>query len=208
MARFVQNANVITAPAWAGDYFERDHMIPGGAKINAALWQNVDYTITVTEPATAGAVSLTVAALPVAIPANTILDFSGTGELVRVTTDAAVGATTLTVEAIDAAIEDNDTATYTVTDAVPVSVPSGTAIGRTFAERDNGDAFGPAAATDDEIYLTCFDVLDATVNPDVELYRPGSVVKENFLPQVMNDTMIAGVLDELRARYICTTGAA
>lgn len=206
MARIVENTNQLTPAAWAGDYFSRDHMIPGGAKVVAASWQNVAYTVTADGAASAGATSITVDPLPVAIPANTILDFTGTGELVRVTAAAAAGATTLTVEALDAAVEDNDTATYTVTDAVPVTVPSGTIVGRTIAERDAGTAYGPADANDDEVYIVCFDVYDATVNADVELYRPGSIVKENFLPGWAD--VAAGVKTKVRAAYTCVRGVA
>lgn len=84
-------------------------------------------------------------------------------------------------------------------------VPSGTAIGRTLAERDAGAGFGPAAATDDEIYLTAFDVTDAARNPDVELYRPGRVVKENYLPGWAD--LAAELKTAIRERYTCTLGA-
>jgi hypothetical protein len=85
------------------------------------------------------------------------------------------------------------------------SVPSGTAIGRTIAERDAGTGFGPAAAADDEIYLVAFDITDAVRNPDVELYRHNSIVKENFLPGWAG--LASGVKTAIRARYTCTLGA-
>lgn len=62
--------------------------------------------ITATEPAVATDTEITVAALPVDVPAGTILDF-GPGTLAEVTEDAEAGATTLTVTALDAAIADN-----------------------------------------------------------------------------------------------------
>lgn len=130
MARLVQNANTVTAPVWAGDYFARDHMLPGGARLDAA-----------------------------AFPA-----------------------------------------------ATPLTVVSGTALGRTLAERAADAGFGPAAAGDDEVFLVCFDVFDANRNPDVELYRPGSIVKENFLPGW--DDLAAEVKTLVRAAYLCTVGAA
>lgn len=206
MARIVDNTNQLTAPAWAGDYFNREHMIPGGARVASAEWASVTHTITTSAEALATATAISVVALPVAIPAGTILDFSGAGELAHVTTLAAAGATSLVVTALDATIESGDTAPYIVTDAVPVTVASGTVIGRTIAERDAGTAYGPADASDDEVYIVCFDVYDASVNPDVELYRQNSIVKENFLPGWAG--LASGVKTKVRAAYICIRGAA
>jgi hypothetical protein len=79
-------------------------------------------------------------------------------------------------------------------------------VGRTFAERAAGTAFGPYAANDDEVYLVVYDVLDVSVNNDVDLYRPGSVVKENFLPDFAD--WAAADLAALRAAYVTTRGAA
>lgn len=78
-------------------------------------------------------------------------------------------------------------------------VPSGTAVGRTFAERAAGTGFGPAADADDEVYLTAYDVKDAVTNPDVTLYRHGGLVKENYLPGI--GSMSAAVLAKIRAAY-------
>jgi hypothetical protein len=85
------------------------------------------------------------------------------------------------------------------------NIPSGTILGRTLAERDAGTGFGPAADTDDEIFVNYFEVTDAAENDDVELYRHGSQIKENFLPGW--GSVAAGVKTALRARYICTLGA-
>jgi hypothetical protein len=124
-----------------------------------------------------------------------------------VTVAAAAGATSLTVTATEGDIADGDEATFTVTDASPVTVLSGTAVGRTIAERDTGDGFGPADAADDEILLIYFDVYDASINPDFVAYRPysGRIVKENFLPGF--DDLAAGVVTALRARYNLIRGA-
>lgn len=206
MARITFNSNELTAPAWAGDYFDRDHMIPGGARVASAQWATTTYTITTSAEALATATAISVTALPVAIPAGTFLDFSGTGELAYVTTLAAAGATSLVVTALDATIESGDTASYVVTDTAPVTVVSGTVVGRTIAERDAGTAFGPADASDDEVYIVCFDVYDTSVNPDVELYRPNSIVKENMLP--VWSALASGVKTKVRAAYICVRGAA
>lgn len=208
MARIVDSTNQITPPAWAGDYFDRDHMIPGGARLDPAQFNDQDASVVTVgvAGALAAATSIPVAALTDAIPSGTVLSF-GTNKFARLTAAAAVGATSLTVAAIPTALVSGDTATYAGVGAT-VTVLSGTTVGRTIAERDAGTAYGPAAAADDEIYIVCFDRYDVTINADIELYRPNSIVKENFLPQVLDGTMITGVLTKLRAAYVCTVGAA
>lgn len=79
------------------------------------------------------------------------------------------------------------------------NVPSGTVIGRTYAERDAGDGFGPADALDDEIFILLFDVEDPDVSPECELYRHGSLVAENLLPGWGG--LAAGIQTALRANY-------
>lgn len=85
-------------------------------------------------------------------------------------------------------------------------IPSGTVLGRTYAEREAGTGFGPAADTDDEILIAAYDVTNAVDLTDVELYRPGSVVKENFLPDW--DTLSAAVKASIRANYQTIKGVA
>ena len=64
-----------------------------------------------------------------------------------------------------------------------VYIPSGTLVGRTLVERDAGTGYGPYAEGDDDVYLIVHDVRDANRDPEVTLYRHGSVVKVNFLPE-------------------------
>jgi hypothetical protein len=68
------------------------------------------FVVTAPAGAAAAATSIVVTALPGAVKAGTILNFTGTGEAAIVTTDAAAGATSIAVEALDAAIEAADTA--------------------------------------------------------------------------------------------------
>lgn len=130
MAQMTVNANQLTSPAWAGDYLNREHLLPGGAKVAAA-------------------------------------DFDA----------------------------DDD-------GRKPIR--SGTLLGRTIAERDAGTALGAAADADEEFYLLAFDVTDALQNNDVELYRHGSLVKENFLPAFsgLSDALKSAIRDN----YECTKG--
>lgn len=99
-------------------------------------------------------------------------------------------------------------------------VPSGTLVGRTFEDRADGKGFGPVTITpgdseadpptedtidQDEIYLLVYDVYDAAVNPDCELYRHGGIVRENYLPgwDEMDELLQAAI----RERYTTTIGA-
>lgn len=204
MAQVTQQTNQLTGPAWAGDFLNREHLMPGGAKVDAAQFLTTTGTrVTLTAGAALGATSIAVTALAAPIPTGTTLRF-GASKFAYTTAAVAAGATSITVEALVTALVAGDTATYAGSGLV--SIPSGTAIGRTYAERDAGNHFGPAADTDDEIYLVAFDVSDATRNNNVELYRHESVVKENFLPGW--STMVTALKTALRARYQCTMGAA
>lgn len=84
------------------------------------------YTIKANGAALAAATSITVDALPIALPVGTRLDFTGAGEFAILTAPAALGATSLTVEALDAGIEDNDEATYLVSNSNKKVIPAGT----------------------------------------------------------------------------------
>ena len=204
MAQVTVNTNQITAPVWAGDFLSPAHLVPGGAQVDAAQFNAVDAVVVTVGAAGADvdATSIPVAALSGPIPAGTVLDF-GDKKLAVLTADAAAADTSLTVRAIPTALVDADTATYK--GVGKVVIPTGTPVGRTFVERAAGAAFGPATEADDEVYLVAFEVPDAERNPEIELYRHGSVVKENFLPGYA--TMDADLLTLLRSLYTTTIGA-
>ena len=82
--------------------------------------------VTVGAIAAQGATSVTVLALPVAIPSGTTLDFGG-AKFARLTADAAAGATTLTVAALPTALAVNDVATVAGSGAK--KLPAGTPVG-------------------------------------------------------------------------------
>ena len=205
MAGITQGPSRTTAPAaWVGDFLDREHLIAGGARLDPAQFVATDAVVATVGAAGAaqGATSVPVAALAGPIPSGTVLDFGG-AKFARLTAAAAAGATTLAVAALPTALVSGDAATYAGVGLK--TIVSGTPIGRTFAERDAGTPFGPAVSTDDEIYLVAFDIADATRRQDVELYRPGSIVKENFLPGFAS--MASNLKTAIRARYQCTAGA-
>jgi len=71
------------------------------------------YTVTLAAGATANATSITTVALTVAIPAGTLLQFSGGATEVAITAaDAAAGATSITVLALPVNLTDAGTASY------------------------------------------------------------------------------------------------
>lgn len=131
MTKMTSSSNAATSAAWAGDYFDRGHMISGS-----------------------------------------ILDATG----------------------------------FTLV-GTKKPVVSGTLVGRTYAEQVAGTGFGPAADTDDEMYLVAFDVEDALDLADVELYRHGSMVKEDLLPQ-WGDPLSAAQIAYIRANYATIQSAA
>lgn len=193
--------------AWMGDFGNREHLVPGGARIDPAQFVATDaVTVTTTAAAAAGATALAVAALAGPIPSGTLLRFAA-GVYARTTAAAVAGATSLAVEALPAAVANGAIATYAGSGTKNVVVPSGTYVGRTIAERDAGIGFGPWAAGDDEAYLLAFDVSDAPSRPDCDLYRRGSIVKENFLPGYGTPALSAAALADIRSRYAATRGS-
>ncbi|BCM88733.1 hypothetical protein IAD21_00575 [Abditibacteriota bacterium] len=205
---------VNSRPGWIGDFLNRDAVLAGGAKIDAALFKSADAVkVTVGANAAADATSLTVAALSKPIPIGSVLDFGGK-KFARLTAAAAKGATTLTVAALATALVTNDVAYYSAP-GEPKRIASGTLVGATNAEIDAatvvtsgvpaGLKWGPAADGDDVVYLIIYDVIDADKNNNIELYRHGRIVKINNLPSFsgLSNTLKGKV----RSSYECTIGA-
>lgn len=203
-------ANTITAPQWAGDFLNRDSLVPGGAKADIAQFVATDSARVVVSAAGAalGAVAIPLnPANPLQnpIPANTLLYF-GAGLYAYTTALTPAGAGPIPVQALPVAIPAASVAVYA--GVGKKSLRSGIFVGRTFAERDAGTPFGPAAAADDELYLVAFAVPDLVKNNDIDLYRHRRVVKENFLPEWATISADAALLAKLRALYTTTKGAA
>jgi len=151
----------------------------------------------------AGSTMITVTALSGKVPAGTILQFVPGGALANVNADALTGATSIAVDPLGFPIPNAAVAQYRGTGRV--YIPSGTVVGRTYAERDAKAPFGPGLDTDDEVYLLFHDIDDALDNADGDLYRPGGLVAENYLP--VFSTLTATMKGKLRAAYQCMIGA-
>jgi hypothetical protein len=189
---------------WAGDYRDRDHLIPGGFKVDATQFAAADRVVVDVGAAGAAqfAVAVPVAALTGPIPRGAVITFGG-GKSLRLAADSPAGAVSHTTDPIPLALVDADVSEYP--GAGGKYVPSGTVVGRTFAERDANTGFGPAADADDEVYLIAFDLSDVTHIDDAEMYRPNSQVYENFVPGWAG--LSATVKGKVRARYLCSNGA-
>jgi hypothetical protein len=82
-------------------------------------------------------------------------------------------------------------------------VKSGTVVGRTYAEMVAAAPFGPAAGTDDEIFILAFDVTDLLEDNDATLLKGNIEIFENYLPEA---PLAAGILASVREKYICKQG--
>lgn len=189
-------------PAWAKDYGHRDHVLPGGANIDATAF-TAESPVIVTlnnagigTPYPVGTTILTVLALSGRVPAGARLEFPG-GKVVTVTADAAAAATSITVSPTMYALVDDSSATFYGTGKV--FIRDGTIVGRTFAEEAANLPFGPAADTDETVRLLYHTVDDARRNNDADIYRPGGLVDINHLASWA--TASATIQTKLRAVY-------
>lgn len=208
MAGITFGTNQITSPRWAQDCLDEEHLLPG-IQLDAAQFNKTDAVVVTVGSAGAAvdATTVPVDALSGALPNGTLLDFGGK-KFARLTAAAAAGATSLTVAALATALVDNDTATYAGSATTKKTVYSGTLVGRTFTERTAGTPFGPAASTDDEIFLTAFDVYDLDTDNTASPVRGRTAIYENFLPNYTTIAANTALLAKLRALYDTMIGVA
>jgi hypothetical protein len=219
MARMDFFGNQISAPEWMGDFGSRDHLMPWPAKLDATQFKDANAVLIVpTAPNSAADTTITATAITTPLTAaltalgstsrilraGQIIDFGG-AKFARLSQDVNLGDTTIHVDALPTALIVGDVGR--VSAGVVEFIPSGTPVGRTFAERDANTAFGAAAITDDEIFLTAFDCPNALVNNDIELYRHHSVVKENYLPGYAAYAAGLGIADPTVAPTLGHTGS-
>lgn len=179
--------------------------IPSGTRLNFSGGTNAQ-VVEVNGDHAAGATTLTVLPLDGTIANGATATFPGGTKQARLTAAAAAGATTLTVDELQFAIADNDVATYGGSGTLKRRVKGGTFVGRTYTERESSTPFGPAASGDDEVFLLAFDAPDIDADPTATAVRPGTAIKENFLP--FYGTMSSAVKALLRAAYVTQKGVA
>lgn len=187
-----------TPPAWAGDGLNPKTILPGGIKLEAAQFTSAELTIAAIAAVDATSITLS-SGLTREINPGDVIDFGGK-KFARATVLAPVGATTVSVSPLPTALAIGDTGNFSGLKFII----SGTLVGRTFAERDAGTGFGPAASTDDEIFLLAFDVPDAIQNPFGAVYRHTCLVFENYLPGWT--PMSTDLKTAIRNRYQCMLG--
>ena len=170
-------------PNWAAEAIGPQNLIPGGARLDADQFSYSDsFVITLAAGAVVAGSSKTLTlttGLKEDIPATYTLNF-GSGEYFTLSAKAKKGATTM-VGTLAADVEGGETATFGGVSGKKL-VKAGTLVGRTYTERDAGTTFGVAEATDDEIYLLAFDTVDAMINPECELLRHNTLVRDHLLP--------------------------
>lgn len=174
--------NLSTAKPWCIDGIHRETCEKFPIPLDyAALFDANAVAITTTAIAAADATTIAVVALIEPIPANTVLYFGASKKLALVTVAAVAGATSLTVQALPTALASGDIAYFNRYREVIIA--DGIVVGRTFAERATGAAFGPALYTDDEIYILAMPVVDPENDNTGVAYRHACGVFENLLPQ-------------------------
>lgn len=197
----------LTPPVWAAEFLSPERLIPAGGKLDltAGVFRAPDAVMVNVGAAGALAAATTVPcdALSGPIPSGAFIEFNGTTKYAVTSAAAAAGATSITVRPLATALVDADIGWYA--GAQILSIPSGTVVGRTYAERDTNSRYGPAADADDEMFLVAFDCDNIAENDgDVELVKPGTAIKENFLPGWSG--LSAAVKAKIRALYVTQLG--
>jgi hypothetical protein len=214
MAMMASSYLRIGVPNWLGQQYSSDCLIPGGGQVTASLFPALD-AVRVISPAGAAvaATSIAVSAITlgadgsplavgaIAIPSGALVDFGGAKTAVT-TANVLRGATSIPVRALATAIAANDVGTYLGLGSR--TVPSGTLVGRTIAERDAGGRFEPWTTGDEEVFLTFWDA-DLSMVEEIALLRPNTIVKENYIPGFA--AMSAAAKAVIRARYQCIVGS-
>lgn len=208
-------------PAWAADFFSRDHLVPAGGRLDVSTgFPRSDQVILALDASTAPVTTVPLESAAAKTGKATGEEIIPTGAVLRVedglylklTAPVVVGDTDITVE--ETQLDTADTMNATYDGKALLVIPSGTLIGKTFAEDVAGDPFGPADDADDIMFLIAFPVqvehpfgfgYDSEV--DVALYRHNSVVKENFLPGGIA-ALTATQLAYVRDKYITQQGVA
>lgn len=178
-------SSTLQRPEWLADDLSAMCLIPAGtqAEITAFSYSDAQTLTLAAEVVTAGAGKTLnlVDSLEYPIPAGQILDF-GTGEYLTLTTAAEKGDTAL-VGTLAADTEGGETYDWPGVSGRTV-IPSGTLVGRTYAERDAGTGFGIAdtATPDDEVFIVAFQNEYAEQDAGITLVRHDALIYENKLP--------------------------
>lgn len=185
--------------AWLGEAPNYQTLMPHGAHFNPMGIEAVDKAeLTAADTAAIGATMIELKEQignTVGIKAGTALKF---GESVAILSAwASPNDMMLKVFPLAAEIAADAAAMFDGIGARPLY--SGTAVGRTYAERDAGIPFELAAVGDDELYLVAFTVPDLFVSTEIVLVRHSVRVKENRVPKFTE--LDAAIQTALRGSY-------
>lgn len=144
----------------------------------------VTHTIVAAAGASQGAVTITVEALPVALPAGKVIKF-GAGEFAQLTAPAAAGATSVSVEALQNAIESDDEAVYTVSQSNAKVLPAGTVMCQLSSGKIVPRADRPGS--EEAIGLLISTAIETNHNDSLSGHGiiVGGVIFENLLPETI-----------------------
>lgn len=144
------------------------------------------YTIQINDAAASSTdTTVGVDALPVALPAGTVLWFAA-GKFLRTTLAAAKGATSLTTEALVANIADDAQAKYTGTPSGTKQIPAGTVMCRLASKMCVPRAIRPGSETAIGLLATDASQDDMSAAKSGFGLLLGGAVYENLLPDFSN----------------------
>ena len=202
-------------PGFVGDYLSREHVLPGGVKLDASTFINPDAVAATVLAAGAddGDVAIPVVALSGAIPSGTVLDFGG-AKFARLTAAAVAGDEELTVSELPTTLIEDDVAYYAAPGMLK-RVPAGTPVYADISELEGSAASGllwKSAANGvtvdpdtDVVRIVAYDVVDvdgldfqAGASNDAALLRKGTLV---YVNNMYWDTLDSTVQVHIRNDY-------
>lgn len=191
----------VAAPAWAGDFSSREHALAGGANVEVSAFIPNPVSTTANGAHAQGVTVLTLAtALGHDVNPGDRIYASATNQVIVVAKAAPANAVALTIVKLKTALAAGAALVYVPMHAMRVR--SGTAVGRTRAERDAGLGYGPATTGDEEFYLVLFGSEDLQKSDAFVPYRHGSLVYTNLLPGFAG--LSADVKTLIYANYECS----
>ena len=178
-----RTTSYVSAPAFIGDPASITRE-PGGRQVDwtyiTDAYRSGNEIVKLSAAALADATSISVDALPVALPVGTLLYFASAKEFARVTAPAAAGATSVTVEALPTALEDDDEAVVGGTGHL--TIPAGTVMAELASGKVVPRAIRPGSETSIGLLETAADQTSRSDALSGYGLIIGGVIFENLLP--------------------------
>ncbi len=202
-------------PGFVGDFLSREHVLPGGVKLNASTFTGADdIRIQTTAAVAVGATEVPVVALKDEIPSETVIAFGAAadGKFVRLSTTSPDGDTSMTTYPVSKALTSGDVGYYSPP-GTKKRIVAGTPVYMSTSDHENkaatgaywsSAANGKSVATTDVVRIIAYDVLDVDENNDGDLLRKGTLLHVNHMYW---DTLDSTVKAKIRIDYDVTVGA-